>query len=427
MNKYLSRFLFVILPPLILLLSVSFFFALHALKEKPKKKGGDGPKGAAVFSTEAEAKNLYLTVTSRGQVEPYTEVDLVPEVRGKIIFVAPGFVQGGSVKKGEVLLRLDDANYQAAFIRAEAALKKAEQNLIREQAEAKLARQDWKDLGHGEPASPLALREPQLADAQAAVMAAKADVNKARIDLEATAIRAPFAGRIKSKNADLGQYVSSGQVLGHIFATDRVEIKLPLSDSDLYRLDLPVAFVESSHHKGPDVQISGLVAGEPHIWQGRLTRTDSAFDARTRTLNAFVEVKDPYGENQASPLPVGLFVQADIQGRHVPHALVLPASSLRDQDKVYVINQDNTLTVRTVKLADSNTHNIIVKEGISPGERVVTSALIGAHDGMLLHVLDSEENSEGSASGTESEEAEAQKARNTEPEEQDQKEEDTAS
>ena len=151
-------------------------------------------------------------------------------------------------------------------------------------AESELALQDLRDLGMTD-ASPLARREPQLAEAQASLDAAKSQLKDAELALARTAVIAPFDGRVRERSVDIGQVVAPGQSLGRIFGNDAVEVSLPLKDAELGRLGLPIAFEDSEKTPGPEVIFTGNVGGEPRTWKGKVVRTGAAVNSQTRHIN----------------------------------------------------------------------------------------------------------------------------------------------
>ena len=264
------------------------------------------------------------------------------------------------------------------------------ETLVREQAESELAREEWESLGDGE-ASALTLREPQMAEARAQLASAQASLDEARLNLSRTRISAPFDGRVRAKSADLGQYVGPGTRLGRVFATNRVQVRLPLTNAELAILNLPLAFQSSDANPGRPAHLSASVAGQERHWEGRLVRTDSAINPQTRTMSAIIEVEDPYGaaaEEAGAPLAVGLFVAANIDGRELENAIVLPRSALRGSNEVYVAELDGTLSIRQVNVVDTSAERVVLTAGLEPGDRVVTSPLRGAAEGMLVRAMD---------------------------------------
>ena len=318
------------------------------------------------------------------------QISLLPQVSGRIVYVNPNFIEGGFFEAGETLIRIDDADYLLAVTRAQAQVAQAQQSLVREQAEADLAAAEWEQLGEGQ-ASSLTLREPQLAQARASLAAAQAQLQEARLNLQRTRISAPFEGRVRAKSADLGQFVSPGVPLGEVFATDAVQIRLPLNDDELSMLNIPVAFQATEDNPGPQVRISATLAGQYREWQAELVRTDSSIDTQTRVLYGIARVDDPYGaaaEAGGSPLPVGLFVDAEIEGRTVSDAYVLPRSALRGSSTVYVAEEGGLLSVRNVSVITSSPERLVVSGGVTTDDMVVTSPIRAASDGMRIRTFD---------------------------------------
>ena len=336
-----------------------------------------------VFYQVAEQRPVTLDVRAQGEVRPRTDISLTAQVSGAIADTSEKFVNGGAFEKGDLLIKIEDADYRVAMTSARARVAQAEEALRREEAEAALARRDFEELGgEGDP-SDLTLRKPQLAQARANYDAARADLSAARLNLERTEIRAPFVGRVRERMTGVGQFVSPGAQLGRIFSTDVAEIRLPLTDADLAKLDLPLDFVESAETPGPTVDLSAFVAGDMHHWRARVARTDGAIDAATRQISVIAVVDDPYGAgaDDDTPLAIGLFVDAHIEGKPYADAIVLPRSALYGRDRVYVIKSDDTLESRRVTVVSSDRDTITIAAGITPGDRIATSPLRGADNG----------------------------------------------
>lgn len=389
MNKFVGRTLLFVGPILLLLVAAMMVFGALIAGAPQAERAEQDVRAAAVFVTEAEARPVRLTVRTQGAVTALTEIDLTAQVAGRVAFVNPDFVQGGFFEAGEVLVQLEDADYRLAVTRAEAQVSQRRQAMIREQAESELARQEWEAIGRGE-ATPLALREPQLADARAQLAAAEAGLAEARLNLSRTRISAPFAGRVRDKMVDQGQFVGPGARLGRVFATAVAEIRLPLSDREIALLNMPMAFRASEDTPGPRVTLSAVSAGVVREWQGEVVRTDAAIDPQTRTLSVFVQVQDPYGvaaETAGAPLAMGLFVEARIEGQEIPSAIVLPRSALRGTDEMFVAERDGTLSIRQVTVIDSSAERVVVASGIQPGDRVITSTVRAPAPGMALTAM----------------------------------------
>lgn len=386
----LLRKLLVILIPLLIVVGFIVLTAvLIKLNEKPQVKQRSF-KPLAVIADYAVQDDVQLTVKAQGEVRPRTEIDLVPEVAGKIVYVSPNFIDGGIIKKGETLIRIDDSDYKINVIRAESGVAQAEQSLVQEMAEGEIAKRDFEELGRGTP-SALAMRQPQLARAEAGLQAAKAELQSAKLQLQRTAVRAPFTGRVRTKSSDLGQYIGPGARLGRIFSTDIVEVRLPLTDSDLSKLNLPLAHVAKDRKTAPIVQLMATVGGREQSWEGRIMRTGSSYDTQTRALDAIVEVFDPYGEGRSEggmPLAPGLFVQADIIGKTFENVIVLPRDGLRPEDKVYVVDDQGKAEIRDAVVIDTSAERAVIASGVSAGELVILSPMEKSRVTMTLKVLD---------------------------------------
>jgi|GEM_PF-211473 len=335
----LSTILKVAVPLIILAGGSQIIGVLGAMKPPPEVKKR-GPVGLAVLSEPAVLANVSLSVEAQGAVRPKRQVQLSPQVSGRVKYVSPNLENGGFVKKGEVLIRLEDADYKLSAVRAESTVASARQTLATVIAQAEVARTELEELGIENP-SPLALREPQLAEARAALAAAEAQAEDAALQLQRTEVRAPFNGLVEQKSVDLGQFVSPGSPIGAVFAKDAVEIELAIPNDELGDLGLPIAFNATRVNPGPKVALTADVGGQERNWEGYITRTGASVDTRTRLVSVFAQVDDPFGKGADgdTPLAPGLFVNALIEGRVLNNIVRAPRSALRGLDTVYVINE----------------------------------------------------------------------------------------
>ena len=386
----MRKALVILVPLLILLVFVILGGGLNALKKKPEVKKRSRPV-LAVRASIAVSDTVQLKVNVQGESRPRTEIDLVPEVAGKIVYVSPKFISGGLFAKGDVLYRIDPADFNVAVVRAEAAVARAQQILLREQSEGAIARLDWDDLGGGKEATDLTLRKPQLLEAQAGLQSAQADLDNANIRLRRAAVTAPFNGRVREKVADIGQYVNPGARLGRIFSTDIAEVRLALSDADIARIDLPLAYVAKSRDAALDVKLSAIIGGKVRIWNGKIMRTDAAYDPQTRSMFAIAEVVDPYGKGAADgnyPMSPGLFVDAQIEGKTLEGVIIIPRDALRPNDKVYTVNQDGIAKIHDVDVLDTNPERAALLGGITPGALVIVSPMEQSQINYKFRALD---------------------------------------
>ncbi len=340
-------------------------------------------------------EKVRLSIHSQGTVTARTVTELVPEISGKVLYISPSLVSGGFFDKGEVLLRIDPHDYKLVLTRAQAEVAQAQLRLEQERAEAAVAASEWAELGKGEKASPLVLREPQVAQAVAALQAAQATMEQAKRDLERTEITAPFDGRVRQENIDVGQYVSRGAALAQLYSIDVAEVRLPLPNEELAYVNIPLSYRydEKSGVRGPQVRITAQWAGKDHIWLGRIVRTEGEIDSNTRMLYAVAQVKDPYARGNdpnRPPLAVGMFVEAEILGKVLEDAVVLPRAAIRGSDTVYVIDSDNRLRFRQVDVFKRERERVVVRSGLEKGEMVCISPIEAVVDGMEVRVAQQE-------------------------------------
>jgi len=382
----IKRFVKFVLPLLVLAAAILAFMQMGKLKPKPEVKN-EPPRAAPVVTATAIQRDVALNVTSQGEVRPRNEINFAAQVGGKISYISPNFIEGGQIKRGETLLKIESTEYDLRVTQALANVAQAETSLTRELSEAEIARQDWEDLGAGQ-ASALTLRQPQVAEARARVAATMAALDEAKLSQGRTVIRAPFNGRVREKLVDRGEYVTPGLKLGRIYGIETVDVKLPLTDDDLARIGLGIGFQQTAQNPGPEVVFTANVAGKQQEWRGTLVRTDSSYDAATRVLFGYAEVKDPYGKgaSNGTPLASGLFVTAKIAGRDVESSIVVPRNALRGTDKVFIANDNGTLSIRDVTVASSERDRVVVVAGLSAGEQVITSPVRSVAEGMKVEI-----------------------------------------
>lgn len=340
---------------------------------------------------EVHLQDLRIPVQAQGTVASHLDTTLVAEVAGKIIDISPAFNAGGFIAKGDVLLRIDDRDYQANVLRAAAAEKTAASGLAQETGRAEVARREWDKLPDTSTRSAagrsLYLRIPQLEQAQAQLLSAQADLRKAENDLERTIIRAPFDCLIQGKQSDLGRYVTPGTPLARIFSVDFAEVRLAIPQSRLGYMDLPgVAGYDNA--QPPPVDLYTDVSGEITHWNAHLHRTEAAIDERSRVLFAVARVADPYAlrTGDVEPLRIGTFVKANILGREMNEMVVLPRYVLRAGNLLWVVDEQMKLRNRQVTALRTGGDEIYISDGLQDGDLVALTILSGAIPGMEVRI-----------------------------------------
>lgn len=332
--------------------------------------------------TRASAGDEYLRITSQGTVQPRSQSELIPEVNGRVVWISPALIGGGSFQHGDALLRIDDADYRTAVQRADATLKRAEVEY--EYAADELER--LKSLHQRQLASQQQLdnarRGAQVADAN--LVESRAALEQAQRDLARTELQAPFDGLVRSERVDLGQFVTRGQSIGTIYATDYMEVRLPIATDQLVYSGLPISTRgQIPESLRPPVTVYAYLGDLRLEWEGQLMRLEAEIDERSRMLYGVTRLRQDL--NASRPiLPAGSFVQAEIRGRKVEQVIRLPRSAMRDDNQVLVIDADNRLQFRQVSILRLEHDDMLIDDGLEEGELVCISPLQTVVDGMAV-------------------------------------------
>jgi RND family efflux transporter MFP subunit len=390
MSKHRRRIIHFIITLFFIGIGALVFVVLSATKPKLERTQPPVPK-PMVNIARVKTRPQVVIIRGEGTVRPLREIQLVPQVNGKVVYVSRALVDGGEFQKGDVLLRIDPVDYQLALTLAQARVKDSESKLKVAEEEAAVSREEWQLLYEADPQNKqipaLVAKEPQLAAAKAKLAADHADLQKAKLNLERTEIKAPFDGRVAEENVDIGQYVSTGQPLATLFSTNQAEIVVPFENEDLYWFHVP-GFTPGNE-RGSVVSVSTRIAGRESFWPGRVVRAEGKLDERTRMINVVIRVDKPY--ETKPPLAAGLFVTVEIKGRTLENALMLPRSALRENNIVWVVDENGQLTFRKVSVARLTSDAVLVEGGLKDGEMVVVSSLKAVTDGMQVRFRQAQE------------------------------------
>ena len=325
-----------------------------------------------------------IKIKSTGTTTPITQTVLTSEVGGEVIYRSKKFSEGSSVISGEILAKIDDTDLQLQYKNALLQLASAEVQFAVQQAEAEIAQEAWDQVGEGIPQE-LTTKKPQLKQAKAALEVAKAQVQSAEKKLNKTEITAPYTGRIQNINIDLGSTIIPGQPVGSMYTSNEIEVTLSVKDSDLQFLDIPMDGRKLNPDQKSIVIIKSLYKGEMQEWAGNLERVDGVIDPMTRMIKLIANFKNNFIEETKPILPIGLFVEAEINGKQLEDIFMIPNSALTPNDELLFLNQDDALEIRKVSVLTKMKNHILVEEGMKAGERVVVSKLSIATNGMLVN------------------------------------------
>ena len=342
-----------------------------------------------VMVKQLKAKDIQMVIRAYGTVSPKVEVDIVPEVSGKVVSVNSDLKAGGLIPAGDQILQIDERDYKFAVQQTNAVVADAQVKLEIEMAEAEVARREWEQLHPDtKPNSPLVLRESQVRKAKAALESAKAQLATAQLRLERTSLSLPFDALIISEKVDLGQYMVAGQPVAVAYGIDSVEIKIPLEDEELAWFDI---FEDSTSlnsnralsRKTPAV-VKADFAGAEHTWKGYVTRTTGQVDKMSRMISVVVEVPKPFERsNGRPPLLPGIFALVLIEGKVLKNAMAVPRDAIHDSNKVWIV-KDGSLHIEALDIVRADKDFAYAMARVDQNATIVTSSLDTVVEGMKV-------------------------------------------
>ena len=339
-----------------------------------------------------------IPVYGAGTVRPSAEVDIAPQVGGRVVWVDPGFHSGSRVSAGQTLFRIEEADYEYRVREAKAALAARRVALLEAREDAAIARAEYErfaarrtDESASEP-SPLTLRIPQLEAADAAVNREESTLAQAELALARTRITAPFDGIVRNESVDIGQLVTAGQPVGSVFSSDAVEVVVPLSDAD-------AALIPGLWESGPDaVPAAAHAVAEygdaAYAWEGQVHRAEGSLDAETRTIHVIVRVPNPLepGVSVLSgrrpetgpPLLVGKFVEVAIEGLVPDRYFRVRRAALQTGNEIWTVGDDGKVTIVPVRVLQRIDDEVFVTGALEDGQPAVVGGIRFATDGMAV-------------------------------------------
>lgn len=379
-------FLRVTLPIVLLSFGAAAAWFLMSNPPKPKQQVVVAQMPPVKIQT-VHLQTLNIPIYARGMVIPATEVMIVGELPGQVISVSPNLKNGGFVTKGEVLIRVSDAQYRLDVTRAHAQIVSAEEIYAKVQTELSLE-DDVKGLQ-----SPQKYRLRKLEEAKSQLAAAQAGFRLAQMQLDRAEIKAPFDGRVREAYLGVGQTIAAGTQIARVYAVNAAEVRLPLSDQQFSLVDAPHAMASgtiSSRQAYPEVIFKSNYAGKDYFWKGRVLRTEGGIDAQNRLLNLVAQIEDPYSEDLSQAgrpiLAAGQLLEAEISGRSFHQMALLPRSALRNDQEIWVLDAENRLRKKHVEILYKSRDHVYIQSGLTEADRVVVSPLDIAIEGMKMPV-----------------------------------------
>jgi RND family efflux transporter MFP subunit len=378
--------------PLLIVLGGLIVMALLVHSRPVAVKEEKEDPGALVHIVKVKKGTGQAMVSGSGTVRSSREITLIPQVSGRVDYVHPSFVAGGFFRKGDLLFRIEDADYRLAVEQARAKKANAEYEISVTQSRALIARSEWERLqkdGDAEP-NPLALHEPQLKNAQAALASAEASLAQALLDLERTSIHAPFSALVREESVEPGQYVRAGNPVAVLAGVGTAEIVVSLAPDETGWLDIPE---QASGGRGSPATVTADTGAERNIWNGYIVRSLREVDAETRMVRIVVVVEDPYNLSSGKgnkPMQIGSFVGVILKGKKLQDVVSIPRTAFREGSTVWVMDDEDKLRIRQVQAVRVERDRVFIRTGLEGNERLVLTTLSGAAEGMKLRPAEEE-------------------------------------
>jgi RND family efflux transporter MFP subunit len=383
-----QKILAVVIP--FLIIGAGIAGASYLIKTSPKASRKPPKKTIPLVSvTPIRFGNEPITVPAMGTVVPTRKIELKTSVSGEVIWVHPAFCEGGHLKKGEIILKIDPSDYRLGMIEQKAQVAQAKYALALELGHQEVARREWDLISKGKSVTQadqdLALRKPHLQKAKADLEAAEALLTQERRNLERTLIKAPFNAMVSDIKVDVGSNLAAQTTLATLTGTDRYWVKVSIPTDRLKWITIP----NRKDQTGSKVTIyQGNNHHNSQTREGNVVRLMGDLDPQGRMARVLVAVDDPlnlaYNLKKRQPLFMGAFVQADLIGKEVSQVARLARSNLHADNTVWVMTKEGTLSIRTVSILFRDPESVLVKQGILAGEQLIVSNLPAPVDGMQV-------------------------------------------
>ncbi|AYM14718.1 MULTISPECIES: efflux RND transporter periplasmic adaptor subunit [Agrobacterium] len=353
--------------------STVFALALILLGSSAAAQQADGAPPPAVSVVEIKPQTVALTYQYAARVSAIREVEVRARVGG--ILLKRNFVEGSTVKAGQVLFTLDPAPYEAVLAQAKAQLQQAEAQLSQAQREEKRNIALYEKNVGSEKSRDDAISARELA--AASVAAARAQVQTAQLNLDYTSVTAPVDGVTSQENVSEGSLIGTtgdAGLLTSITQTDPVYINFSFSDSETAEI---MRLAQSKISKGEGATLGVKIAfgdGSAYGHDGVVDFTSATIDKQTGTLEARAIVANP--DRQLLP---GQFVRATITGISAEDAIVIPEMALMQGPQgqfVYKVDNAGKAQVSPVRLGQKLGDNWLVLSGLAAGDKVITEGII---------------------------------------------------
>ena len=381
--------------------------AVFMVSQRPEPERVPPPSQVPfAITAPAQAGEGAIPVFGAGTVRPRAEIDIAAEVSGKVVWIDPAFQSGGRVHEGQVLFRIDDVDYRSEVEKARANVALQRVEVLKAREEAQVARKQYEQFkerqaesGEASEASPLALWQPQLEAAEAALARDAAVLAETALNLGRTAVKAPFSGVVRTESVDVGQFVAAGRGVARLYASDAVEVVVPLSDREAALVPGLWDLRAGDGNRDVAAHVVADYGGKRYRWHGYVDRVEGALDEQTRTLDVIVRVPEPYrsgaGEGDdreggdadpgagGPPLLVGKFVDVELEGITPDAYFRIRRPALRPGNQVWVV-RDEKVTIVPVAVLQRADDEVYVTGTLEAGDAAIVGGLQVATEGMAV-------------------------------------------
>lgn len=369
---------------IIALIAVGVVISKRLMKTSPKAKRRAPQKMQVIVKVmEAQKVSTNVTVKALGIVQSSREMSLQAQVAGTAIYLHPDLIPGGIIKKDEIVVQLDDTDYQLSLKQKKNNLAKARADLRIEEGNQNIAKQEWELIKSitGEmdtSAEDLALRAPQLAKVQMTILAAETDLEKAVIDQKRTIVKAPFDAVVRSKHVELGSQISPQSNIVTLIGIDSFWAEVSVPTSKLQWMTLP---------SKKNIGSKSIVYSGENAYKGNILKLLPVLEKDGLMARLLINIDDPFGlKSRTMPLLINSFIRAEISGKQINDVIKIPVSALKENNLVYLMTKDSTLHIQQVNVLWRNSESVFIDQGITPGDLIIISNLPAPIEGMPIKV-----------------------------------------
>jgi RND family efflux transporter MFP subunit len=391
-KKPKAKLLRLLLPVIVVIISASVAFWM--MQSGPKAKPRAKTRNAVLVDVRPiEMGPQTTTVSVMGTVRPQREVALKPRVSGEIIKIGDNLIPGGRFNKGEELLAIDPIDYQLVVRQLASEVARVETDMQVELGRQRVAQKEYELLGESvsEVEKTLMLREPQLQSNRALLEGTRARLEQAQLDLKRTSVRSPFNAVVMSREVNLGTRVSPSTTLATLVGSDSYWVEAPVPASQLQWISIS----QEDNDSGSSVRIYDSAAWGPNRSRsGQLVGLTAMVEENGRMAKLLAEIPDPLSLQETSSeqpkLLLGSYVRVEIEGKLLAKAAAIDRDLIHNGEQLWIMDEEGRLDIRTVEIAFRGQDQVLVTDGVSHGEKLITTNLPSPVQGMTLRLQEAE-------------------------------------